>query len=300
MKPFSLKIEISKVLPLNQDTIITKTFQNMKIRLIIINSKEWFIAKDIAELLGYKRTADAITQHCKNSVSFNDFLKGGTILNLQDILGNSWKQTKLICESDILLLIQKSRIFTYKSKAELMEFFKIEKNVIFHSPLEIEFFHILKDTLKTFQLNLDLQKRVLNYKIDAYIPETNLMIEYDESHHKTKKNIINDKVRENLIIKEIKCDVIRLSDSNSHGHNIGLVINKLFSIKKIEKNVNKKSIRQEKLITLLKKKEISTKNLSAILKVSKTTILRDLKEIRKSYTIHKIKLGRNISYVIHN
>ena len=35
--------------------IITNTFQNQKIRIVIIENEPWFIAKDVAEILGYIR-----------------------------------------------------------------------------------------------------------------------------------------------------------------------------------------------------------------------------------------------------
>ena len=92
--------------------IITKDFYGTSIRLIVIENREFFMAKDVAKLLGYKDTINAIKQHCKNSISFNDFLKGGKTppLDLQPILGNSWKQTKIIPESDVWRLIIKSRL----------------------------------------------------------------------------------------------------------------------------------------------------------------------------------------------
>ena len=90
--------------------IITKDFYGSSIRIIIIDGKEYFIAKDVAKILGYKRSADAISQHCKNSMSFQQILEIGKspTLDLQLILGNSWKQTKVIPESDVWRLIIKS------------------------------------------------------------------------------------------------------------------------------------------------------------------------------------------------
>jgi len=94
------------------DYIITKEFHNFKIRLIIIDGKEWFFAKDVANVLGYIETAKAVRTHCKNFKSFSDILEVSEMdtLNLQPILGNSWKQTKLIQEPDIWRLIIKSKL----------------------------------------------------------------------------------------------------------------------------------------------------------------------------------------------
>ena len=83
----------------------------MKVRLIIIENKEWFIAKDLAELLGYSNTRDAISKHCKNSATVESF-KGSEslLLELIKMFGNNFKNLRLIPESDIWRLIIKSRL----------------------------------------------------------------------------------------------------------------------------------------------------------------------------------------------
>ena len=92
--------------------IITKDFHGSKIRLIIIDGKEWFFAKDIAEILGYLKTRNAITQHCKNAINFSEILNRPNLgqLDLQPFLGNAWKQIKIIPESDVWRLVVKSTL----------------------------------------------------------------------------------------------------------------------------------------------------------------------------------------------
>lgn len=41
----------------------TFNFQTEEVRAIVKNNEPWFVGKDVAEILGYKRTADAIRQH---------------------------------------------------------------------------------------------------------------------------------------------------------------------------------------------------------------------------------------------
>lgn len=38
-------------------------YENKDVRTIMINDQPWFVGKDVASILGYKRTADAIRQH---------------------------------------------------------------------------------------------------------------------------------------------------------------------------------------------------------------------------------------------
>ena len=56
--------------------LITKHFNKNNVRILLINGKELFVAKDIANLLGYIETAKAIRTHCNNIAIFGDF-KGG-------------------------------------------------------------------------------------------------------------------------------------------------------------------------------------------------------------------------------
>lgn len=41
----------------------TFNFETQEVRTVIENNEPWFVGKDVAEILGYKRTADAIRQH---------------------------------------------------------------------------------------------------------------------------------------------------------------------------------------------------------------------------------------------
>ncbi len=94
--------------------LIDKHFSpNEKIRIFILKGQEWFVANDIASLLKYKRERDAISQHCKNAVSFDSLINSGDIP-----LFGLHPKTKLILEPDVWRLIIKS---------EMPEAEKIEK-----------------------------------------------------------------------------------------------------------------------------------------------------------------------------
>jgi len=98
--------------------IITKDFHGSSIRVIIINGKEYFVAKDIAELLGYLNTSKAVQDHCKKATNLKKILTDNESLPLdkttiepyRKLFGNSWHQTKLIPESDVWRLVIKSRL----------------------------------------------------------------------------------------------------------------------------------------------------------------------------------------------
>jgi prophage antirepressor-like protein len=92
--------------------IISKEFKSLKVRIILIDNKEWFVSKDIATLLGYSDTDKAIRQHCKKANSIIDLSNPDKMsgLNFSQYFGNNWKKTKVIPESDVWRLIIKSRL----------------------------------------------------------------------------------------------------------------------------------------------------------------------------------------------
>lgn len=78
-----------------------KIFENAEfgqIRTVEISGNPFFVANDVATALGYKRPADAVTQHCKGSVKHRHLTSGGI------------QEVKVIPESDIYRLIIKSKL----------------------------------------------------------------------------------------------------------------------------------------------------------------------------------------------
>lgn len=69
--------------------------------MVANSSAPWIVAKDVAELLGYKNPRKAILDHCKNSIS-----DGVTI---RDAIGRDQKMT-IIPEQDVHRLIMRSKL----------------------------------------------------------------------------------------------------------------------------------------------------------------------------------------------
>lgn len=67
------------------------------VEIIIIDNKEYFVANDIAEILGYSNPRDAISRHCKGVVKHDSFKRGGHAISL-------------IPEGDIYRLIIRSKL----------------------------------------------------------------------------------------------------------------------------------------------------------------------------------------------
>lgn len=98
---------------------------------------------------------------------------------------------------------------------------------------EIELFNLIKPTVEKLNLTLYQQYSVLNYKIDAYIPEINLAIEYDEKNH-TCYSYESQEGRENIIQNEIGCDFLRIPETTSYAEGISLIIQRILELENIE------------------------------------------------------------------
>ena len=70
------------------------------------------------------------------------------------------------------------------------------------------------------------QYRVFNYRIDYYIPNLNIAIEYDENDHKNY-TYEQQEGRQKKIEKELGCRFIRISDKNTDEFNIDFIISNL-------------------------------------------------------------------------
>ena len=206
--------------------------------------------------------------------------EGGTILK------------EYILTFDMALTILQKIKYNPKT-AEAIQFLSkfIKKEVIIKEipRMEIRFFEALENVLKPMKIEINNQFTILNYRLDGYLPKYNLAIEYDEEHH--NYNYENDKIRENRIINKLNCKFLRLSSENNDFYNVGLVMNFIMNNQKRSKKLD----RQDKILEILKSKKISTKELSLKLKVSKTTILRDLQDLRTEINIKKSKMVEKFS-----
>ncbi|MGI0115220.1 BRO family protein [Zooshikella sp. RANM57] len=78
--------------------IIPFQFESTAVRVINKEGEPWFVAKDVADLLGYKRTADAVRTHCKG------------VGEIQTPINGVLQTVKIIHERDVYRLIMKSKL----------------------------------------------------------------------------------------------------------------------------------------------------------------------------------------------
>lgn len=100
------------------------------------------------------------------------------------------------------------------------------KITVINTKKEIEFVTIAQDFLKELGILSIRQYYVKKYRIDLYLPQHNIAIEFDEENHKYYSTD-DEKERENIIIGILKCKLIRLSEQNSIGFNLAQIFNEL-------------------------------------------------------------------------
>jgi prophage antirepressor-like protein len=78
---------------------LAKLFDGQAVRIVVIDDQPWFVGRDVAELLGYVDTVNALKLHCKGVSKYHPLeTKGG----MQDV--------RLINEPDLYRLIGRSKM----------------------------------------------------------------------------------------------------------------------------------------------------------------------------------------------
>lgn len=181
------------------------------IRYTTIDSRKWFIGKDVAKFLGYtnvNRTVKGIPDEYKRREKMDT--QGGA------------QEVTLTTRDGFLILIRNSGNLSSVQKNELFKQLGVDVAV---SRKEIEFLQLLGDVITPLGLTLERQYIVDGYRLDGYIPEVRLAIEYDEGHH--KRQIGKDKERELAIQREIGCTFVRVSGDERDSVNVGYVIHSI-------------------------------------------------------------------------
>ena len=172
------------------------------IRILGTREEPWFVAKDVAELLGYKDPDKAIRNHVvamdkQTFKIFKSSLSSG--INIHGSL-------LLISKQGVICLIQRSRLIITEQVEEFLKFlqreFEISCNIFKILYKEQE---TIRNIIICFQdLPYKLQYPVDNYRIDLYFTKHKLAIECDEFGHSDRDPTL-EKEREVHITNKLGC-----------------------------------------------------------------------------------------------
>lgn len=144
-----------------------------------------------------------------------------------------WYKEYLITEEGVKCLYDSARGGLYKNQLGILYNQMVGgclKFVMMPDRYETTFFNKLRDILLPLGIELETQKSVLNYRLDGYISQFNLAIEYDEKQHRVNSHKKLDMQRENRIKEILGCKFVRLNYENTDAFNIGLVIKNIFNL----------------------------------------------------------------------
>jgi len=91
---------------------------------------------------------------------------------------------------------------------------------------EIEFFKLLNPIINSLGYEIINQYKVLNYRLDGYIPDLNLAIEYDENNH-DQYTYEKHEDRQAKIEHELGCEFVRVTDEYDYGVALGIVVKEI-------------------------------------------------------------------------
>lgn len=205
-----------------------KRFENSRLDMEIfvyeIDGKEWFIGKDIAELLGYSENSKPLRKWGTNGAIVWEENKKKMYVKTVEIDSNIRvinNNLSFITKDGVLQLISNSEKLTQQQKHEWYTMFGVTN--IFTSRKEIEFGSMLEEALEELELKIVPQYNVDNkYRIDFYIPQLNKAVEYDEQQHQYHEK--EDIERENYIKDKLGCKFIRCDYRDSNIKNLMKVL----------------------------------------------------------------------------
>lgn len=206
-------------------------FEGYNIETFELNGQNLYNPKDIATILGI---ADV------KSVTRNYTCEQITKVKNADIRQISFRKLnnageKFLTESGVLTLINKCRGYSSEKKEKLIRFLFPSKEIIVINDIkEIKFLDKLEEVLFVFDIHGIRQYRIGKYRIDLYLPELNIAIEYDENEHKSY-TYKEQELREKYIKNILSCDFIRVNDYSSDEKNIGLIIKQIYVMKILKK-----------------------------------------------------------------
>ena len=204
-----------------------------EVRGILINGEPYLVGKDVVKNLGYdlegKHVAsEYIKKYCDKEdyvlYDKNSSVKFDSVLDYKEL---GQRGGYLINGNAVCILISKSKVKSTEYKRQFKNWLVsegvIKDEFIVESRKEIEFLDALEKVLEPFGYECIRQYKVLNYKIDLYIKDLNIAIEYDENDHK-HYTCEKHEDRQKEIEKELNCKFIRVSDKESDLYNIGVVM----------------------------------------------------------------------------
>lgn len=199
------------------------TFENSNVRAMVIDGDPWFVGKDVADILGYKKTRNAIASHVPDRFKKVTPIQGGLTGKQNTVIINEPGLYSLILASRMPNAISLGKALglnlrnSFIKCDEAQTLYAIEKSI---------------DGLYSYEPQYPCGA----YRIDLYLPEYKIAIECDELGHADRDKEYED-TRQKYIKKHLGCSFVRYNP-DSKNFNIFYVINKLLKEIRSKQSVN--------------------------------------------------------------
>ncbi len=187
---------------MKNEMIVFENQEFGKLTVVEIEGKPWFIGREVATMLGYKNTPDAIKQHCK----YAKLLSNREI----ELLEIAPRGIQIINEKDVLTLLTKSRIEPVDNAREWILEILSGLSTKDYVPIIVRDEHVaLKTIEQILRCKLIRQFQVGAYFVDGYDKKNNVVYEIDENGHAGKEK--EDDIREAYIKDSLECKFVRIT-----------------------------------------------------------------------------------------
>ena len=97
-------------------------FNNLQVRTVLIKNEPWFVAKDVADILGYQNGSRDVNRHVDEE----------DLQNYTDKSSGQGRRIKIINEVDsmLLLLVVRKRMLGNSSAGLLMKYFQPSESTV--------------------------------------------------------------------------------------------------------------------------------------------------------------------------
>ena len=197
------------------------------LRIVVDNSERFYSSEDVSKMLGYK--TDVSAQFTKRKEKMHKqfaLCRNKTFICLCDLT--------VITECEFLSILQRCRTKNKDEKNKIKN--NLVKNGLLKDVLVLEdtkeqgFIQLLLEVLEPLGFTISRQYPVLRYRIDAYIHDLNIAIEYDENGH-AGYSYESHELRQKEIENYLGCKFIRVTDDKNHTYNVGLVLKQMWEIR---------------------------------------------------------------------
>ncbi|NMB18431.1 MAG: DUF559 domain-containing protein [Erysipelothrix sp.] len=185
--------------------------RDTSVEVKIADETVWMTQKAIAAL--YQTTPQNITIHLKNISRILDLLQDTKYYIVQNKEGTRKVKRKVLhynLDTIFNIAIRGQYFEEFNNLINFAQTNGVKKEFLVFVPIkERRFGEMLKKPLEGI-VDIYDQYKVDKYIVDFYIPQLELVIEYDEKHH--KKQIKDDKIRQEYIEEKLGVQFIRVNE----------------------------------------------------------------------------------------